>query len=193
MKELATSFINDFKKQIKEIKKGHIKKQIPNMLTFSRALAPLIIIPTILLGRVDIACGALVFFAITDFLDGRLARKLKCVTEFGVKLDAVCNKIFAFGIIIPAMLKYPVLLINLVLELCISYINILSESKDNHPNSNMPGKIKTVFLSITLILAYMPKISNLYVLLGSIITSMLQITAFVEYKDTDMDKDKEKK
>ena len=79
-----------------------------------------------------------------------------------------------------------------MLELCISYINVLSEAKNNHPISNLLGKIKTIFLSITLVLAYMPRISNLYVLLGSIITSMLQITAFVEYKDTDMDKDKEK-
>ena len=193
MKELIIEFKNDFLKQIKNLKLGNIRKQIPNMLTFSRALAPFIIIPTVLLGRIDIAIIELIFFAITDFLDGRLARKFNCVTDFGVKLDAVCDKIFAFGIMIPAIIKFPVLIINLGLELCISYINILSESKHNNPKSNMLGKIKTTFLSITLVLAYIPKVSNIYVLLSSIITSMLQIGAFVKYKESDDYKDKEKK
>ena len=193
MKELVNGFIKEFILQIKDIKKGNIKRQIPNILTFSRALAPFIIIPTILLGKIGMAVVELIFFAITDFLDGRLARRFNCVTDFGIKLDAVCDKIFAFGIMIPAIIKFPVLLINLVLELCISYINLLSEAKDNHPRSNMLGKIKTTFLSITLILAYIPNIYGIYVLLSSIITSMLQIVAFVEYKDIDMDKDKEKK
>lgn len=193
MKELVNGFIKEFILQIKDIKKGNIKRQIPNILTFSRALAPFIIIPTILLGKIGMAVIELIFFAITDFLDGRLARRFNCVTYFGIKLDAVCDKIFAFGIMIPAIIKFPVLLINLVLELCISYINLLSEAKDNHPRSNMLGKIKTTCLSITLILAYIPNIYGIYVLLSSIITSMLQIVAFVEYKDIDMDKDKEKK
>ena len=193
MKELIVEFKNDFFNQIKDIKKGNIKRQIPNMLTFSRALAPFIIVPTILLGRIDIAIIELIFFAITDFLDGKLARKFNCVTNFGVKLDAVCDKIFAFGIMAPAIIKYPVLIINFILELCISYINILSESKNNHPKSNMLGKIKTTFLSITLVLSYIPEIPNIYVLLSSIITSMLQIGAFVKYKECDMDKDNQKK
>ena len=193
MKELIIQFKNDFLVQINDIKAGKIKKQIPNILTFSRAFAPFIIVPTVLLERIDIAIIELIFFAITDFLDGKLARKFNCVTEFGIKLDAVCDKIFAFGIMVPAIIKYPVLLINLVLELCISYINILSEAKNNKPKSNMLGKVKTTFLSITLVFAYIPKIPSIYVLLLSIITSMLQIGAFVEYKESDDEKDKEKK
>ena len=193
MREIICKFKNDFMLQIKNIKKGKIKEQIPNMLTFSRALAPFIIIPTVLLGRMDIAILALVLFAITDFLDGRLARKFNCVTDFGVRLDAVCDKIFAFGLMLPAIIKYPILVINLILELCISYINLLSETKNNHPKTNMLGKIKTTFLSITLVLAYIPKFSSMYVLLSSIITAMLQIGAFVKYKENDIYKDNKKK
>ena len=192
MKKLIIEFKNEFINQMKSIKKNNIRKHIPNMLTFSRALAPFIIVPTVFFERIDIAIGELIFFAITDFLDGRLARKYDCVTDFGVKLDAVCDKIFAFGIMLPAIIKYPVLVINLVLELCISYINLLSESKNNHPKSNMLGKIKTTVLSITLVLAYIPKVPNIYVLLSSIATSMLQIGAFVKYKESDIDKDNQK-
>lgn len=192
MKDVIKEFINEFKEQVLSIKKDGIKKQIPNMLTFSRALAPLIIIPTILLGRLDIAIVELAFFALTDCLDGRLARKYNCVTDFGVKLDAVCDKIFALAVLIPAIIKYPVLAINLVLEMCISYINMLSEIKRNHPKSNMIGKIKTVFLSFTLILSYIDNVEGIYVLLASIVTFTFQIWAFVKYRESDIDKDKKR-
>ena len=193
MKELVKEFWHEFKEQAKSIKKNGIKKQIPNILTFSRALAPLVVVPTILIGRIDIAICELILFEITDYLDGRLARKFNCVSDFGVKLDAVCDTLFALGIMIPAIIKYPVLLINLLLELCISYINMLSELKNNNPKSNAIGKIKTAFLSITLVLAYLPNVDGIYVLLSSIVTFMLQIWAFVKYRESDVIKDKKKK
>ena len=192
MKQIFTDFIKDFKDNVSSIKEYGLKNQIPNMLTFSRALAPFVIIPTLLINRLDIATIELVIFSFTDFLDGRLARKFNCVSEFGIKLDAVCDKIFALGIMIPAIIKYPVLLINLVLEVCISYINLLSESKNNHPKSNMVGKIKTTLLSITMILAYIPDIYKLIILGASIFTFMFQILAFVKYRGIDIDKDKTK-
>ena len=193
MKGIVKDFLQEFDSEVKSIRRDNIKRHIPNILTFSRALAPLIIIPTILLGKLNIAILELVFFAITDFLDGKLARKFNCVSKFGVKLDAVCDKIFALGLMIPAIIKYPMLVINLALEFCISYINVRSESKDNNPKSSVIGKIKTTFLSITLILAYLPDVDALYVLLSSIITFTLQIWAFVKYREADAIKDKEKK
>ena len=190
MKDVIRNFVTEFKNNVLSIKKEGIKKQIPNMLTFSRALAPLIIIPTILIGRLDVAIGELIFFALTDCLDGSLARKFDCGTDFGIKLDAICDKFFALAILIPAIIKYPVLSINFVLELCISYINMLAEIRDNHPKSNTIGKIKTIFLSITLVLSYMKKVNGLFVLMASIITFMLQIWAFVKYRENEVNKEK---
>ena len=193
MKDVLKEFKNEFIEQINDFKMNGIKKQIPNLLTFSRAIAPIIIIPTLLYNRLDIAIVELIIFAITDFLDGRLARKYNCMSTFGIKLDAVCDKIFAIGMMIPAMIKYPILVINLLLELCISYINLVSEFKNNHPRSNMTGKIKTNFLSITLILCYIPNIDKYLVLLSSIITFAFQILAFLKYKASDNNKDNIKK
>ena len=65
MKKAMKEFYNDFMKQVDDIKSGRIKKQIPNILTFSRALAPFIIIPTIMLGNLKLAILELVFFIIT--------------------------------------------------------------------------------------------------------------------------------
>ncbi len=193
MKDVLKDFKKEFLKQVNDYKKNGIKYQIPNLLTFSRALAPIIIMPTLLLERLDIAILELIIFAITDFFDGRIARKLNCVSSFGIKLDAICDKIFAIGIMIPAMIKYPILLINLMLELCISYINLVSELKDNHPKSNTIGKFKTTLLSITLILCYFPNIDKYFVLMSSIITFAFQILAFLKYKESDTIKDKRKK
>ena len=192
MKQAAHDFYLELKEQIKIYKKEGIKKQIPNLLTFSRALAPLIVIPTIILGYVYLAIVELIIFEATDFLDGRLARKYNCVSEFGLKLDAICDKVFALGIMIPAIMKFPILIINLLLEVCISYINFTSFIKNNHPKSNSLGKTKTILLSITLILAYIPYVIDLYVLMASILTFMLQIGAFIEYRESDISKDKEK-
>ena len=193
MKELVKEFLLEFKNQVLNVKKNELKKQIPNILTFSRALAPIIVIPTILFWRFDIAVVELMLFALTDFFDGMLARKFNCVTDFGVKLDAICDKLFALSVIIPAIIKYPILLINLFLEICISYINLMSELKNNNPRSNLIGKIKTAFLSATLILSYMNNVNIMYMYISTIMTFVFQIWAFFKYRESDINKDKSKK
>ena len=193
MKKMIKEFFKDFKLQIKDIKNGNIKRQIPNMLTFSRALSPFIIIPSMLLGEIKIAIGALIFFAITDFLDGRIARKYNYVSEFGVKLDAVCDKVFAMSLVIPTVFECYILLFNLILEIAISYTNLLSEAKGNHPRSTVIGKIKTTLLSITLILVYIPETNIKVIFISSIVTIICQVITLIKYISIDMDKDKKRK
>ena len=193
MRDFIRLFIREFKIEFAKIKHNEFKKQIPNILTFSRAIAPIIIIPVIMFGRLDIAVVLLILFELTDFFDGRLARKLDCVTEFGVKLDAVCDKIFVLGIMIPVIIKYKILFLNLALELCISYTNVKSELKNNMPKSNFIGKIKTFFLSITLVLAYIPNSKFIYIICASFVTLLLQIWAYIKYKEKDIKEDNKKK
>lgn len=193
MKKMIKDFFGDFKLQVRDIKNGNIKRQIPNMLTFSRALSPFIIIPAMLLGEIKIAIGALIFFAITDFLDGKIARKYNYVSDFGVKLDAVCDKIFAMSLVIPAVFECYILLFNLILEIAISYTNLLSEAKGNHPRSTIIGKIKTTLLSITLILIYIPKIDIKIIFVASIVTIICQVITLIKYINIDMDKDRKRK
>ena len=94
---------------------------------------------------------------------------------------------------IPAIIKHPVLMINLILEACISYVNFVALLKNNNPKTNLLGKIKTGFLSATLVLAYFPNVIKIYVLIASLGTSVLQIGAFLRYRETDIIKDEEKK
>lgn len=190
---MIKEFVNDFKIQIEYARKNGIRNQIPNILTFSRALAPIFIIPVLLYDKIILAGILLVIFSLTDFFDGRIARKYNCVSEFGIKLDAVCDKIFVLGIVIPAMLKHKILNYILYLELAISVVNLISEAKKNKPRSIMIGKIKTTLLSITLVSVYTPFINIKIVYTIAIITIILQIIVLIRYFVIDRKKDKIKK
>lgn len=193
MKEIIKDFIKEFKEEVKSIKTKGIKRQIPNILTFSRALAPIIVIPTILMNKLYLAIIELAIFAITDFLDGKLARKYNCVSSFGRKLDAFCDKLFAMSLVVPATFKFHILLFNLIMEIAISYVNLMSLAKGNEPRSTIVGKIKTAFLSATLILVYIPGVNFNILFYFSIGTLILQVIALISYISIDMDKDKKKK
>ena len=73
--EVIVNFFKDFRKEFKSIKKKEIKRQIPNLLTLSRGLAPIVIIPAILFNKLYFVIILLIIFALTDFLDGKMARK----------------------------------------------------------------------------------------------------------------------
>lgn len=193
MGEFIVNFFKDFKKEFKSIKKKEIKRQIPNLLTLSRGLAPIVIIPAILFNKLYFVIILLIIFALTDFLDGKIARKYNLVSEFGVKLDAVCDKIFAISLIIPAIINHGIFIFNFVMEIAISYTNLLSYTKGNNPRSTIIGKIKTALLSLTLILAYIPNMNNLVIFIFSLITIICQIITLIKYINTDMEMDKKKK
>lgn len=193
MGEVIVNFFKDFRKEFKSIKKKEIKRQIPNLLTLSRGLAPTVIIPAILFNKLYFVIILLIIFALTDFLDGKIARKYNLVSEFGVKLDAVCDKIFAIGLIIPAIINHGIFIFNFVMEIAISYTNLLSYTKGNNPRSTIIGKIKTALLSLTLILSYIPNMNNLVIFIFSLITIICQVITLIKYINTDMEMDKNKK
>ena len=191
--EVIVNFFKDFRKEFKSIKKKEIKRQIPNLLTLSRGLAPIVIIPAILFNKLFFVIILLIIFALTDFLDGKIARKYNLVSEFGVKLDAVCDKIFAISLIIPAIINHGIFIFNFVMEIAISYMNLLSYTKGNNPRSTIIGKIKTALLSLTLILAYIPNMNNLVIFIFSLITIICQVITLIKYINTDMEMDEKKK
>ena len=193
MGEVIVNFFKDFRKEFKSIKKKEIKRQIPNLLTLSRGLAPIVIIPAILFNKLYFVIILLIIFALTDFLDGKIARKYNLVSEFGVKLDAVCDKIFAISLIIPAIINHGIFIFNFVMEIAISYTNLLSYTKGNNPRSTIIGKIKTALLSLTLILSYIPNMNNLVIFIFSLITIICQVITLIKYINTDMEMDKKKK
>ena len=181
MKKLVNDFLRDFIKQVNDIKRGNVKEQIPNILTFSRALSPFIIIPLLIFEKYMLTVIVLMIFALTDFLDGKIARKNNLVSNFGKKLDACCDKVFAISLIIPAILKFKLLIFSLLLELSISFVNLYSASRGMMPKSSTLGKIKTWCLSITLVLVYLPEFNSNIIFFSLALTLLFQIATFINY------------
>lgn len=186
--------LKKFKKEI--TKKETFKKQLPNLLTITRIFSPIIIIPTAMLGNLKLTAILCAIVALTDFFDGYFARKYDCKSKLGAWLDAISDKLFAYALIIPLILTYPLIsTILIVLETTITIINLNSHFKGNKPSSKPIGKLKTWFLSITIILAYLYTIySNLepFFNIIFILTTVLQTSAIIDYITTDRKKELEK-
>lgn len=78
-------------------------KNVPNILSFSRILATVLVFILILVNSQWAFLVATVFFffaSVTDLLDGYLARKYRLVSPLGVFLDLTADKIFVSSILI---------------------------------------------------------------------------------------------
>lgn len=194
-KNAFMNFLNDYKIFLNDVKKeknktNKIKKIIPNILTASRILSPLFIIPTFLTGNIPLTVSFIALFATTDLFDGLLARKFNSTSEFGKNLDPICDKVFAMSVIIP-LITNKLLILSFMLEGIISIINLTSAFKGNNPRSTLLGKFKTCMLSISIILSYMTcfNITFKYINEFILLTSTVQFLAACDYLKIDLKKD----
>ena len=165
-------------------KKQRLKMQIPNILTSSRILAPLLLLPSALMGNFILSTIIATILGLTDCLDGFLARKWQVTSEYGQKLDAISDKLFAVGIAIPIIFTNPLIILPVIFfEVLIGCINLNSYLKGNNPKSTILGKIKTIFLYILLSSIYLTKALNISFLPIKllILTNFLQIATTVQY------------
>lgn len=187
MKKAYLEIKEEFLKEKKS--KKSFKEKIPNILTLSRGFAPLVVVPLILTGNIvpGLVTGCL--FASTDFFDGLLARKFNASSTFGQKLDPICDKIFAVSLLGSAAIINPLLMLNIVLEVLISAINIKSLEKDNKPKTTILGKIKTFLLSLNILATLIPGVSKITSDVLIAITLLCQMATAAEYAKIDKQKD----
>lgn len=160
------------------------RKIIPNILTSIR----LVVIPFIIvLGLKNnyeylAVVGAIV--ALTDFFDGKLARKWGVCTEFGARLDSASDKLLAISLLIILIFKNNIFVYMLIFEILIALINLIIFYKTRASHSILSGKIKTWALYITIILGiiniFYDKIRS-FVMVGFLITIILQLLTFISY------------
>jgi phosphatidylglycerophosphate synthase len=78
-----------------------------NAVTLSRGLLIAPILGLLWMGQSTLALGLYVLAALTDLIDGWLARRFKQASEFGAQLDAVVDNIFSVAILGFLALAYP--------------------------------------------------------------------------------------
>ncbi len=130
---------------------------LPNRLTIARIIMTLVFVALMSLDSAACHIAAyLIFFAatLTDFYDGKIARKYNLVTNFGKLLDPVADKLLVVSAFI-VMMENPYLnvpgwavVVILAREFLITGVRLLAAGEGAVIAANKWGKAKT-FLQMT--------------------------------------------
>ena len=148
-----------------------MKMNLPNKLTVLRLLlVPVILVVMLLPYSIVNNLIALIVFAgasITDYFDGKIARRDNLITDFGKFLDPLADKFMViaavFGLVCRAFTEadglmfwifMTMLIVTIFRELAVASIRLIASTKANVVvAANMLGKIKTVSQIVCIILA----------------------------------------
>ncbi len=152
---------------------NNIVKNLPNQLTVSRIV---LIFFFVALANIDadkinfieipkhvsdtchlIAYIIAILAGITDFLDGQIARRCKCESDFGRLMDPLADKIFIVATFV-MMADYriiPAWIVVVVLsrEFLVTGLRLLAVSEGVVISADKSGKFKTAFQMLSLIIA----------------------------------------
>lgn len=125
---------------------------LPNKLTIGRIIAVPVFITAYLLGFYIPAFIIFVLAAITDLLDGKIARSRGLVTNFGKIMDPLADKILVYSalclFIEDGTLPAWSLIIILAREFVVSGMRTVAAAEGTVVAAGMSGKIKTVLQMI---------------------------------------------
>jgi cardiolipin synthase len=167
---------------------------LPNLLSLYRLIVSPIAGWEIYKGNCTVAPFLYLTAAVSDFLDGYLARKINSETPLGVILDPIADKVLVISFLVPllvgnfgykpaAVVIFAFLLKELVILLEIPF----AVKKNVDPKPNLFGKISTTLLFLyggTLLMENCLQ-RNLLLLqrtLEASATSFLLLTAYTYYK-----------
>jgi CDP-diacylglycerol--glycerol-3-phosphate 3-phosphatidyltransferase len=133
-------------------------RNLPNLLGLFRIIATPFLVLLVVLATpwADLSAAFLLLvMAITDIIDGRLARKLQVVSPFGVFLDTISDKIFVAGAMIPmverGLLPGWFAVIVVVREFAVSGLRSYAASTGLVISARQWGKQKMIFQVMALI------------------------------------------
>ena len=142
---------------------------VPNVITLLRLLAAPVVVWLIFDAQCKTACGLFLAAALSDGLDGFLARRLAQTTALGATLDALTDKVLGLGTLlaltrmdaIPLWVTLAILLRDAVIVLGALSYRSLAGHLDIHPT--WLGKMHTFveFVLLTLVLADLAQLIQL--------------------------------
>lgn len=195
-KTYIIEFIKGTKTMFKEFfNKNTNKMQRANMWSFTRLVLVIPIVTMALLyfftknSDMLVITGVLALFGgITDYYDGKSARKYNSFSEYGKKLDQIADKTFCGSLSISLTLIKPIYIITFIMELLIVLINTIFnlKFKDINNDSNIIGKVKQWPLFLLLFVGFFsvlnPIIYKISIVL-LILTTVMQLATIISYID----------
>lgn len=148
---------------------------LPNKLTVLRiAIVPLMI-ATLLIGFPHhyLVSGLLFgIAALTDFFDGRIARKRNLITDFGKFADPLADKILVISALVCfaelSITSSVVAIVVLFREFAVTSIRLVAASSGKVVAANMWGKAKTVSqiiaIAVTFALQYIAELMSMSII-----------------------------
>ncbi len=125
--------------------------KLPNRITMFRLLIIIIYIPALLAANIVFNYIALILFAIaaiSDWLDGYIARKLNIISDFGKVMDPLADKILVISTLLcfVQLGTVPAWMVVIIIgrEFMVNGIRIMAAQEGKIIMASMLGKIKTV-------------------------------------------------
>ena len=177
------------------------KINLPNKLTILRMLlVPVVMIFILypaLTGNNSIFYGiipAVLFIvtAITDFIDGKIARKYNLITDFGKFMDPVADKFMVIGSLVAITVANDVLrpymvwvsIIVIFRELAVTSIRLVVSGEGIVVPANWLGKCKTMTQSISIVVFLIEHLfwdTYLFSYIGMLATAVLTLWSGINY------------
>ncbi len=165
--------------------KEKLKFIIPNIITTLRFLLALFFPIIFLNGYINLAIIIFIVAAISDSIDGFLARKWKIESKYGQCIDPIADKLLSgLALLILTITNFSFLLFIFILELIIIIININLYIKRKNIYVTRWGKIKTIILFSTILIGIIATVNNNFIFalyLFVIISAILQTFTIYSY------------
>ena len=135
---------------------------LPNKLTVGRMLAVPFFIVALMLGHYYISAVIFVIAALTDMLDGYIARKYGLVTDFGKIMDPLADKLLVMSALVCLVelgdVRAWLVIVILAREFTVTGLRIAAAAEGVVVAADVTGKIKTVLqmIAITALLLHIP-------------------------------------
>ena len=163
---------------------------IPNFMSFFRIVLLPFIIWTYWKGSYDVAVGLLIVSAVTDILDGVIARRFNMVSDLGKMLDPLCDKLTQAALLVCLAARYVyvwgVFALLAVKDLTMSFLGAAAiRHRGAVHSAQWYGKVCTVVLEGSMgVLILFPRLPEtaVFVLLGLCCAAiLLSLVLYVIY------------
>lgn len=134
--------------------------------------------------------------AVTDYLDGSIARKRNIVTDFGKVMDAIADKVLVNGVLIALAYDgcFPVIIPIIIVtrDIAVDSIKMVAGSKGTAVGASIWGKIKTIFMMVGISMVFFSNLpfqlinislGNYLIFIATILSVFSGIQYFVANKE----------